>query len=53
MIESGLKSTTTLLLVAMAASLAAWACTRQAMDHWAEGLRKALGRWHGNPPPEK
>jgi len=30
-----------------------WAYTKQAMDHWAAGLRKALDRWHGKAPPEK
>ena len=30
-----------------------WAYTKQAMDHWAEGLRKALDRWHGKATLEK
>lgn len=28
-----------------------WAYTRQAMDHWAQTLRKALDRWHGTSTP--
>ena len=30
-----------------------WAYTKQAMDHWAQGLRKALDRWHGKATREK
>jgi hypothetical protein len=30
-----------------------WAYTKQAMDQWAQGLRKALDRWHGKATPEK
>jgi len=29
-----------------------WAYTKQAMDQWAQGLRKALDRWHGKATPE-
>ena len=30
-----------------------WAYTKQAMDRWAQGLRRALDRWHGNATAEK
>ena len=30
-----------------------WAYTKQAMDRWAQGLRRALDRWHGKATPEK
>jgi len=30
-----------------------WAYTKQAMDHWAQTLRKALDRWHGKAASEK